>query len=435
MKNRFSCLNFSLLILLNLVFSVAVYARAAKKEGVIEQCLIVSDIHFSPLYGTPNDTALRRKLETGGFEVWKKTFEGSGRQMAVNANLLYQDANYGVVKSALANMKKRLPHPAFIIIAGDFIWHGATPADSVLKRKTIQFIARLFKESFPGTAIIPAMGNNDTYGTDYALQDSKFLNDFADAWSPNLPKAAADSLKANGYYAVKTGNLKLVVINSAMVGYGSKYPQMAANQFNWLQSSLSATANKNVWIIMHIPPGTNAFNGSNFWNADYTQTFVNTVVKYAPKVRFIIASHTHFNDFKVFYNTANEPVSFMRVVPSICSNHGNNPSFEIAELNSTTGRVIKETNYYLNLVALPKDNSITQFDWNETLSSSTTLNIEKPDAKGFSKLMDDIRANKSWQPLTNYVKFYTVSTKTDSSIRMNRVNYMKYLKADSLKGK
>jgi len=434
MKKHFSSLVLNLLTILSIAFSSVCYSQTVKKEDAIKQCLVVSDIHFSPLYGTPKDTALRRKLETGGFEVWKKTFESSDRQMAVNANLLYQDANYGVLKSALANMKKRLPHPAFIIIAGDFIWHGATPADSVLKRKTIQFIARLFKENFPDVTIAPAMGNNDTYGADYALQNSKFLNDFADAWSPNLPKAAADSLKANGYYAVKTGNLKLMVINSALVGYGSNYPQ-AGNQFNWLQRNLSAAANKNMWIIMHIPPGTNAFNGSNFWNVDYTQTFVNTVVKYSPKVKFIIASHTHFNDFKVFYNSANEPVSFLRIVPSICSNHGNNPSFEVAEFNSATGHVIKETNYYLNLVAIPKENAPIQFDWDETLSSSITLNMDKPDAKGFSKFMDEIRANQSWIPLTNYVKFYTVGTKIDSSIRMNRVNYMKYLKADSLKGK
>ncbi len=425
-KYRFFSLSLSLLL-----FSISGYSQTINKQAAIKNCLIVSDIHFSPLFGTPKDTALRKKLETSSFEEWKKVFESSDRQMAVNSNLLFQDANYGVLKSALANMKKRLPHPAFIIIAGDFIWHGAKPADSVLKRKSIQFIAGLFKENFPGVPIIPALGNNDTYGADYDLQDPKFLNDFADAWSPNLPKVAADMLKAQGYYTWETGNLKLMVINSALLNYGSQYTQGPA-MFNWLESNLAST--QNVWIIMHIPPGINAFSGKNFWNTNYSQAFINDIVKYASKTRFIIASHTHFNDFRVFYNAAEQPVSFMRIVPSICSNHGNNPSFEVAGYNSDNGRVITETNYYLDLAAIQKDKT-GELTWDDTLSLPSGFKLEKIDAQSFSKFIDKVKTDQSWQLLTAYTKFYTVGTKIDSSIRISRGNYMKYLKADSLKGK
>jgi len=211
-------------------------------------------------------------------------------------------------------MKAKLPHPAFIIIAGDFIWHRATPADSVLKKKTIQFIAQLFKDHFPRVPIITAMGNNDTYGADYALQDAKFLNDFADAWAPNLPKVSGDAIKAQGYYTWVSGNLKLIVINSALLSYGGNYPQ-ADTMLKWLQTNLSATGPKNVWIIMHIPPGLNVYSAHSFWNPDHTQTFINTVVKYSSKIKLSIASHTHFNDFRVFYNATNNPVSYMRIVP------------------------------------------------------------------------------------------------------------------------
>jgi sphingomyelin phosphodiesterase acid-like 3 len=429
--NNIKCRFFSLILCLS-IFSIAGYPQTINKQTAIKNCLIVSDIHFSPLFGTPKDTTLKRKLETSSFEEWKKIFESSDRQMTVNSNLLFQDANYGVLKSALANMKKRLPHPAFIIIAGDFIWHGAKPADSVLKRKSIQFIAGLFKDNFPGVPILPAMGNNDTYGADYDLQDTKFLNDFADAWSPNLPKAAADQLKTQGYYTWETGYLKLMVINSAPLSYGSHYPQGAA-MFNWLETNLANT--KNAWIIMHIPPGINAYNGKNFWNADYAQTFINDVVKYAAQTRFIIASHTHFNDFRVFYNAADQPVSFMRIVPSIGSNHGNNPSFEVAQYNNATGRVITETNYYLNLAAIPTGKTGEDLSWDDTLSLPSSFKLEKIDAQSFSKFIDKVKTDESWQLLTAYTKFYTVGTKIDSSIRVSRGNYMKYLKADSLKAK
>ncbi len=426
-------LSVGLLILMNLFFSVSCYSQTVK-EGATEKCLIVSDIHFNPLYGTPKDTTLKRKLLTSSIDEWKTYFENSAAQSNINATLLYQDANYGILRSALDNMKTRLPHPAFIIIAGDFIWHGAKPADSVLKKKTIRFIAQLFKEHFPGVTIIPAMGNNDTYGADYALQDAKFLNDFADAWAPNLPKGPANELKAQGYYTCTTGNLKVIVFNSALLNSGTNYPQ-ADNMLNWLQANLADAKTKNVWLLTHIPPGLNVYNNSNFWNADPTQTFINTVVKYASKVKLSIASHTHFNDFRVFYNWSNEPVSYMRIVPSICSNHGNNPSFEIAEFNSATSRVTRETSYYLNLAAIPKDESVTQALWGDIVTLPASLELGEINALHLSKFMDDAKADKSLLLIDDYTKFYTVGTNIDSSIRISRGSYLKYLKADSLKAK
>jgi len=429
MKNHFYGLSLGLLILLSLILSFSCFSQVTTKK-----CLIVSDIHFDPLFGSHIDTALKRKLERSSFDEWKKIFESSAAQKTINATLLYQDANYGILESALDNMKAKLPHPAFIIIAGDFIWHRATPADSVLKRKCVQFIALLFKEHFPGSTIIPAMGNNDTYGADYILQDPKFFNDFADAWTPNLPKSSGDQLKKQGYYSCESGNLKVMVMNSALLSFGSHYPQ-AKNMFSWLQTNLSDTKTKNVWIVMHIPPGSNVYNGSNFWNVNYTQTFINSVVKYSSKIKLSIASHTHFNDFRVFYNAENNPVSYMRIVPSIGSNHGNNPSFEVAEFNSATCRVIKETNYYLDLAALPKDKGVTQALWENTISLPAGLKLGEISAGDFSKFMDNLKADQSGQLLNDYKKFYTVGTKIDSSIRINRVNYLKYLKADSLKEK
>jgi sphingomyelin phosphodiesterase acid-like 3 len=417
-----------------LVFSFTCYSQSVNKTGLVKKCLIVSDIHFDPLWGTPNDTALKRKLINASLIEWQKSFENSKTQTVLDASLLGKDANYAVLRSALVNMKKKLPHPAFIIIAGDFIWHNATPADSVLKRKTIQFIAGLFKTSFPGVTIIPAMGNNDTYGDDYALQDQRFLNDFAGAWAPNIPKSSAAALKAQGYYTWKTGSLKLLVINSASLSYGSLYQPQAAAMLNWVESNLADAQSKNVWIISHIPPGLNGYNDSNMWNADYTQTFVNTVVKYAPNVKLELASHTHFNDFKVFYNAAQLPVAFMRIVPSICSNHGNNPSFEIAEYNNVTCRVIHETNWYLNLVASPIHKSIPDVVWTTSLNLPADLEPGRITAHNFSKFINEVKNDKTNRALKSYVNFYNVGTKMDSSKTINRGNVGNYLKADSLKG-
>ncbi len=429
--NQFLSFVICTLIFMGSAISLASRTGDKNKSDATKKCLIVSDIHFNPLYGS-SDTGLKRKLSAASFEEWKKYFESVPAQTGINQTLLYMDANYGVLKSAIANMKKRLPHPAFITIAGDFIWHGAKPADSILKRKSVQFIAGLFKQSFPDTPIIPAMGNNDTYGDDYVLQDGHFLNDFANAWQPNLPKSSADSLKIHGYYAYTTNSLKLIAINSALLNNGSHYQQAIA-MLKWLQSNLADPGVKNVWIVMHIPPGINVYNGANFWNPGYTKTFINTVVKYAPKVKFCIASHTHFNDFRVFYNIEKKPVAFMRIMPSICSNHGNNPSFDITEFDSVTGNIIHETNYYLDIAAITKAKSVTEADWNDTISLPAAFKLDKISALDLSKFMDKVKANQSFLQEGAYSRFYTVGTPIDSSIRVSRTNYLKYLQADSLK--
>jgi hypothetical protein len=224
-----------------------------------------------------------------------------------------------------------------------------------------------------------------------------------------------------------------VVINSASLSYGSQYPQQADPMLKWLQANLADIRNKNIWIISHIPPGLNGYNDSNMWNAGYTQPFVNSVVKYASKVKLSIASHTHFNDFKVFYNAAQSPVAFMRIVPSICSNHGNNPSFDVAEFNAVTCRVIHETNWYLNLAIVPMHKNITDVIWIANLNLPPSLSLGQITAPDFSKFIDEVKNDKTDKALKSYVNFYNVGTKMDSSKTINRGNVRNYLKADSLK--
>jgi hypothetical protein len=278
------------------------------------------------------------------------------------------------------------------------------------------------------------MGNNDTYGKDYALQDTKFLNDFASAWEPNLPKKSADTLKAQGYYTWETGNLQLIVINSAQVSAGSNYPT-AGLMLNWMKWHLINANGKKTWIIMHIPPGLNSYTGKDNWNGDHKETFVSTIVKYAPAVTFMIGSHTHFNDFKVVYSASGNPVSFMRIVPSVGSNHFNNPSFEIAELNTNTGEVVHETNWYLNLATVSKMKNTRPMIWTDTLNLFPSTQKHGLKAKDFSAEIADIKSDKTGKALHSFIHFYTVGTDADSTLTINHKTYLKYLKADSLKEK
>lgn len=401
----------------------------------IQKCLIISDIHFNPIYGfTEKDTVLKNKLANSSYDEWVKYFEATPAQMKLDGTLMLKDSNYALLLSAMTNMKKRLPHPAFIVIAGDFIWHGAIPADSLLKKRTIQFITRLFKQYFPGSLIVPAMGNNDTYGQDYDLQDPKFLKDFATAWEPNLPSNAADSLKRHGYYTCETGNLKFVVLNSAPLNAGTHYPQGSV-MLNWLKNTLAGSNGKNIWLIMHIPPGMNSYDQKDFWKPEYRDEFIDEIIKNEKNVRVCIASHTHFDDFKVFYNNSagHTPVSLLRIVPSICPNHGNYPSFDVAEIN-TNDQLVNETNWYLNLSKMKQGIGPEKIVWVDSISLKKDFGLKNIDAASFSQFMAAIKSDPSGQALKSYA-FVTSLGSPVGALALNKSTYERYLKADSLKEK
>jgi len=124
----------------------------------------------------------------------------------------------------------------------------------------------------------------------------------------------------------------------------------------------------------------------------------------------------------------------MRIVPSICDNHGNNPSFEVTAFNGVTGDVISETNHYLNLAAVPVGNNDVNINWANTLVTTDLLS-GKINAANFSGLINKVKTDKTAATLTKYINFYTVGTKIDSAYRINRTNFMNYLQADSLKSK
>ncbi len=105
----------------------------------------------------------------------------------------------------------------------------------------------------------------------------------------------------------------------------------------------------------------------------------------------------------------------------------------MAEFNSNSGEVVGETNYYLNISAIPKDKSVDKPEWDDTLSIPSFFNMGKLGADDFSKLINDIKADNTGQKLKDYVKFYNVGATPDSTKTINHVNYLNYLRADSLK--
>ena len=297
------------------------------------KCLIVSDIHFNPFYSTFNncivaiDTQLVRILGKQPVARWGAILDQyyAGKK---EIDLGRHDTNYPLLQSSIQSMKRHEKDISFIVIAGDFIWHESHDPKSpdtiirkcILKLKTMQFIAKVFRDSFPDVPVIPALGNNDSDRGDYAEQSSVFLKGFAGAWNLN-EKIDTALFNKEGYYSYKTvkyHDLKLIVLNSRLISYGTKdssyYDKGEIMLHDWLKNELTDTT-KNVWVISLMPAGQNGYALLNkksyveMWNPEQSQGFGNTVIK------LYMERHYHHNHY--LYYKPLLPHSMRRLV-SVC---------------------------------------------------------------------------------------------------------------------
>ena len=410
-KKHLIGLAISTFILSGIIFSSQCYAQK-------RQCLIVSDIHLNPFYVYDSKTksikisgGLLNSLGKAPVNQWDKILAKYATKDDIKSMLSGYDSNWALLRSALANMHKQLPKPEFIVIAGDFIWHGQVqkldmkPYDKTvladtLKAKTIHYIAKMFRDTFPGIPIIPALGNNDSDVGDYRMPSPAFLGSFAKSWKDNNSQMLKSKAFANaGYYTYTLNHkLKFVVLSTTLYSSdknAQKNLPNAKNMRTWIDTSLS-NSNSGVWIVSHIPPGDQM-------QKKFSDSLLGAVVKNTKTLNYYIAGHTHFNDFRVISDTTkNQAFAFIRVVPSIGTNHGNNPSFEIADIDANY-RVTKETTYYLNLQHLPHHIKPDSICWNPGYSINTVISPPITAAA----ILAYIKANKK-NPPASYANFHNI---------------------------
>jgi hypothetical protein len=156
-------------------------ARAAEAAPF----LVVSDMHFNPL----DDASLAARLDAAPAKDWPAILDGTaGRRLSPFG----RDSNWFVLRSAFAAMRQAQPHPAYILHTGDMLAHdfretfeAALPAhkgDEAAYRaftlKTVTTLLETLRQAFPGVPVLTALGNNDSYCGDYAVEpNGLFLGD------------------------------------------------------------------------------------------------------------------------------------------------------------------------------------------------------------------------------------------------------------------
>jgi hypothetical protein len=344
--------------------------------GLAQTVLSVSDIHFDPFA----DPSVVSKLEAADSSQWEAIFESSSVTAFSAAG---SDVNDPLLQSALGEMRKQVPSPAFVLISGDFLAHHfdksyqqyatdkSQAAYSAFVDKTIAYLASSFGKTYPGVRIYPTLGNNDSDCGDYAVAPGgAFLSSFRNAWRPIVRSASFDRrFSTGGYYHADVPQLhrvRVIVLNTNFLSTKYQNPcgkpggDPGAAELEWLDAELTLARRegRRVWLLFHIPPGTDVYDTveyggtcpnvktQSFWNDQYLREYLRIVTAHRRTILGSFAGHTHQDEFRF----AGE--DFVHITPSVSPVFGNNPAFEAIEA-TRGGEIADVTTWHLPNVTLP----------------------------------------------------------------------------------
>jgi hypothetical protein len=345
---------------------------AGAGQGVF---LHISDLHFDPFA----DPTIVRRLIAAPVEQWSAIFRSSTNTPFSKYG---QDSSFPLLVSMLAAAKG--PAYDYVLDTGDTLAHNFDKAfkaaggqDSEYAGfaiKTVRFVDRLIRQSFPGVPLIAALGNNDSTCGDYRLAPTDPL---LPAMGRDLsviarhPQALHD-YSIGGFYTVphpRVPRHDIVVLDD--VFWSRNYRDACAQDrgdpgsaaLAWLEWTLyqAKLAGRTVSLVMHIPPGIDAFASTrgnscplkvtSFWQNAYARRFVALIGLYKDQLRLGYAGHTHMDDFRVIEDAGGTPLLATRMTPAVSPLFGNNPAFTVMLYSRNDASVADYATYYLSNLA------------------------------------------------------------------------------------
>jgi sphingomyelin phosphodiesterase acid-like 3 len=416
------------------------------------QALLVSDIHFNPFC----DASLVPSLIASPAAQWDSILASSQDK---SLNCYGQETNYNLLAYGFKAMKAACPSPECIIYTGDLPCHGVW--DTFLRfssnlgerdqflTKLVEFMGRKFRGAFPGAPVYFALGNNDSFCADYKITPrGSYLRATALPFSRHFLNQSQPSgaflqdYQNLGCYnlAGPAPGLRVIAINSNYLSIhwscqccpGSP-GDPASEQLDWLEAQLAAAGRNGqaVWLLMHIPPGINAYNTAGLVGPDgklqaarmdlkdeYNARLLSIMRGHAEVLKAGFCGHTHMDHFRAIAQRPN-PAAMLRITPALNTLFGGNPAFQVLSF-SQSGFVPSElVTYYLDLESAPEvpgpgegdDGSQTDYPfwrWEYGFASAYGVNDLSPQALlALSKAM---RADESLRE--KFRRFYNASRKS-----------------------
>lgn len=416
--------------------------------------LVITDLHLNPFHGLGK--AEFKALAAAPAHQWQAIIARSPEPIVS----LGSDSNFSLLDSALGAAAEQAERPDFILFAGDFMahdWqsrynacaHQSIADDPQAYReftvKVLQFIAGRFEERFPDVAILPTLGNDDAFCQDYWVQPGgAFLDQFAKVWRPLLgstvdPKAFERSFSSLGCYVADLPGLenhRLIALNSVLLSksYCSSYhapghddcctcidpgaaPGTAA--LAWLEQALSRSSRENerVWLLMHVPPGIDSYtedkadgksHAASLWEPRFLDRYLKLIHEYRSILNISFAGHTHMDDYRIAH-VDGAPVLLHKIVPSVSPVFGNNPAFQVYEVDSDSGAITDWQTHFLDLSH--SGTSMAERAWSKEYVASQAYRLSAVDADAASALFKRIRSNAGAEVSDKYRRFFKVGVK------------------------
>lgn len=405
--------------------------------------LRVSDIHFDPFA----DQTLVPKLITAPGARWERILQSSKNTPFSRRG--QTDTSYPLFASMLSAAKavtdgagKRVRYD-YVLNTGDNLAHdfhemflkaGGREADyQGFVVKTLRFVDRMLRKSFPGAPLIYALGNNDAVCGDYKTAPK---SEMLAALARDLPVVTGNAqarrdFAIGGFYVVPHPTVPkhdIIVLNS--VFWSSKYKDECgkiggdpgAAELDWLAWTLyrEKAAGRTATLAMHIPPGIDAYSssrqacpqtGTSFWREDATGRFRALVAEYKSVLRASYAGHTHMDDFRLLSDKNGTPLLATRITPSVTPLFGNNPAFAVLLYDRTNAIVANSAIVYLTNVdtAGPK----APAKWQREYDFAQTYGIKSYTPATVAALAKRIAADSP--AAQSYMKFYPVAAPTPTN--------------------
>ena len=283
--------------------------------------------------------------------------------------------------------------PAFVIFTGDLPAHyecGAVncylPPDQRANHNAnmkvlLEDLRDLLAQSRIPLFFIP--GNNDGLAGDYFsfadAQQNTALNLVPEARNPypalntstrcgEPPCLLADPHPKMGYYSARPiKGLRLIGLNTIIWGAtywpvdGISQKEAGNTQMLWLAEQLqqAAEAGEKVHVLMHIPPGVDAYAASHgaktsFMWADlpapgmtWQDQFLGLINHHSANVTGLFYGHTHMDELRLLYDRTGTKVREVAISsPGVTPLDSNNPGFKHIFFDAKTKEVIDFITFY-----------------------------------------------------------------------------------------
>jgi sphingomyelin phosphodiesterase acid-like 3 len=346
------------------------------------QALLVSDIHFNPYA----DVSLVPSLIASPASQWDAIFASSTDK---RLNCYGQETNYNLLNYGFKAMRAACPQPDCVIFTGDLPCHGVWDSFAHFSKsqeerdqfitKLVEFMGLRFKAAFPGAPVYFTLGNNDSFCADYKITPrGPYLHATAPVFSGlYLRQSQPSTAFLRDYQNLGCYNLPGPLPGLRVLSINSNYlshhwtcqccpgapGDPAAEQLDWMEAQLSAAeaSGQAVWLLMHIPPGINAYNTVNLVGADgklqsaaldlkeaHNARLLAIMRKYGGVLRAGFCGHTHMDHFRV-HTQGQSAVAMQRVTPALNTLFGGNPAFQVLSYSPADYGPRDLVTYYLDL--------------------------------------------------------------------------------------